>query len=135
MSANHFMKSKIRFWLTSFCIHCIFSIQSQEIQYVTIRGDFENLPQTGGHLQGVQIFESKQKEYIAVSGSSDSYAYYFVAEKTQDSIFELKYIRKIWDKPMKHAGGFQVAHSFLVVGVEDNEKKDSSLLVIYDTSF
>ena len=129
------MKSKIRLWLTSFCIHCIFSIQSQEIQYVTIRGDFENLPQTGGHLQGVQIFESKQKEYIAVSGSSDSYAYYFVAEKTQDSIFELKYIRKIWDKPMKHAGGFQVAHSFLVVGVEDNEKKDSSLLVIYDTSF
>ncbi|MDX2003378.1 MAG: hypothetical protein SFW35_13155 [Chitinophagales bacterium] len=110
-----------------------FTSQGQSIKQLSIKGDFTQLP-NGGHLQGVQLFEASGKQYMAVSGSSAKYAYYLVGVATNDSSFQLSYIRLMDSIPFKHAGGFQVTEHFLAIGIEDDESKDSSKILVYDVS-
>ena len=76
---------------------------------------------SGGHLQGIQALSDS---VFVVTGSSSSYSYYLIANKTQFTS-----IRKISDAPFCHAGGCQVCGDHLVVGVEDNQAKDKSNIV------
>ncbi len=103
----------------------------QNTGQITIKGNFTQLPQ-GGHLQGIQLYQSGCQNYIFVSGSSNDFAYYFVAKDINDSLYNLAYIRKMLHKPFKHAGGFQIAGHYLVVGIEDDVAKDSSKVLVYD---
>jgi len=108
-----------------------YSAFSQNTGQITINGNFTQLPK-GGHLQGIQLYQSGGQNYIFVSGSSNDVAYYFVAKGINDSLYHLAYIRKMLHKPFKHAGGFQIAGHYLVVGVEDDVAKDSSKVLVYD---
>ena len=38
---------------------------------------------------------------------------------------------KILDKPFKHAGGFQIHKNLMAIGVEDNDKKNTSKVLIF----
>jgi hypothetical protein len=105
----------------------------QNTGQITIKGNFTQLPQ-GGHLQGIQLYQSGGQNYIFVSGSSNDFAYYFVAKGISDTLYHLAYIRKMLNKPFKHAGGFQIAGHYLAVGVEDDDAKDSSKVLVYNIS-
>ena len=78
---------------------------------------------SGGHLQGIQCLLT-DSDFI-ITGSSDSYSYYLMASRT-----ELTSIRKLSDDPFHHAGGFQVCDRRLAVGVEDNQDKDRSEIIL-----
>jgi len=84
----------------------------------------------GGHLQGVQLLVKDNVEYAFISGSSSTYAYYSVARL--DNFKEVLSINRLMNKPYKHAGGIQLFHGLLAVGIEDNETKDKSKVCIYE---
>ena len=83
----------------------------------------------GGHLQGLQGYHWQQEEYVYWSGSSDSYAY-LVTGKLSNNI-ETTRLHRLSEKPLKHAGGFQIYQNWLAIGVEDNEARDRSQVHIY----
>lgn len=87
---------------------------------------------SGGHLQGIQRYVNKSGEYVFLSGSSDTYAYYAIAELGEKN--KVLSVNKLMDKPFKHAGGFQIFHHYMAVGIEDNSEKDKSKVCIYDIS-
>jgi hypothetical protein len=84
------------------------------------------LNEEGGHLQGIQ-FHSTGGDSFVLSGSSSTYAYFLVVEENQ--VVELV---ELDQKPMKHAGGFQIADNFLSIGIEDNEEKTRSEVLVYE---
>lgn len=97
--------------------------------------EFENnkkVNNSGGHLQGIQFIQKDTNKYVFLSGSSDSYAYLSVVKLGNTN--EVISINHLNDKPFKHAGGIQVFENYLVVGIEDNEKKDKSKVCIYNIS-
>ncbi len=98
-------------------------------EVLTCRNDFE-LNNRGGHLQGAQLMLKDGQEYAILSGSSSTYAYYSVARLDPDP--EVISVNILMDKPFKHAGGIQVFEDLLVVGIEDNAKKDKSKVCIYE---
>lgn len=79
----------------------------------------------GGHIQGVQ----RVKDYYLLSGSSSTVSYF--ATVTQGEVVR---VDTLLPRPYKHAGGFQVNGGLLVVGVEDNEAKNKSRVLVYDFS-
>ena len=82
----------------------------------------------GGHLQGIQIFDSSK---VVLTASSGSYSYYMTADMGQSKrIKEIQSISKISDSPFRHAGGCQVYNNQLLVGIEDNMAKDKSKIVL-----
>jgi hypothetical protein len=83
----------------------------------------------GGHLQGVQLLVKNEAEYVVLSGSSDTYAYYSVIKKENGN--EVQSVNLLMHKPFKHAGGIQVFENLMVVGIEDNDAKDKSKVCIY----
>lgn len=87
---------------------------------------------SGGHLQGIQLIERKSGRYAVMTGSSDQYSYYAVIRLgVKNTVLS---VNKLMDKPLKHAGGFQVYRDYMAVGIEDNSGKDRSLVCIYDIS-
>lgn len=87
---------------------------------------------SGGHLQGIQSFETNAVKYFVLTGSSDSYSYYTVVKRGDKN--EVILVNQLMDKPFKHAGGFQIFQNYLAVGIEDNDAKDKSKVCIYDIS-
>ncbi|GAA0877615.1 hypothetical protein GCM10009119_05830 [Algoriphagus jejuensis] len=83
------------------------------------------LNEEGGHLQGVQFHPSGDDSFV-LSGSSSTYAYYLVVIGNQ-----VIQVVELGQKPMKHAGGIQLADGYLAVGIEDNSAKDKSEVHIY----
>lgn len=83
------------------------------------------LNEEGGHLQGVQFHPSGEDSFV-LSGSSSTYAYYLIVAGNQ-----VTRVVELGQKPLKHAGGFQLADGYLAVGVEDNSEKDRSEVSIY----
>lgn len=85
-------------------------------------------PSSGGHLQGIQYYSYGNKEYYVMSGSSSKEAFLLFMDKksnrTQTKI-------TLMQNPMKHAGGLQIRDGYVAVGVEDNEKKDTSVVLVY----
>ncbi|MGY8689183.1 MAG: hypothetical protein ACKVHP_15785, partial [Verrucomicrobiales bacterium] len=67
-----------------------------------------------------------------LSGSSDEESYLMLV-RLDDKRRAVSATRKtLLPKPYKHAGGIQIAGRFLAVGIEDNEKKDTSIVWILD---
>lgn len=83
------------------------------------------LNEEGGHLQGIQVDPSGADSFV-LSGSSSTYAYYLTVAGN-----EVTRVVELGQKPMKHAGGFQLSDGYLAVGVEDNNAKDKSEVAIY----
>jgi len=83
----------------------------------------------GGHLQGIQYYKYNQKEYLFLSGSSDSNSYYAVVKMgVENSVISVNNILPI---PYKHAGGFQISNNLMAIGVEDNSVRNKSKVFIY----
>ncbi|WPP49067.1 hypothetical protein [Catalinimonas niigatensis] len=84
----------------------------------------------GGHLQGIQWMEKDERTYAVITGSSGTYSYYAVMRLGDEN--KVISINKILDKPYKHAGGFQIYdNSYMAIGVEDNEARNTSKVHIY----
>lgn len=94
---------------------------------------FENhleINNEGGHLQGVQLLNQGDSTLAILSGSSSTDAYLILVDLSRSS--KVQRIIRIFEKPLKHAGGFQICENYLAVGVEDNEKRNRSEVCIYD---
>ncbi len=86
---------------------------------------------TGGHLQGVQIYKQRDKEFAFLSGSSAEVAYLLIVDLASQKVERLC---TLFTHPLKHAGGFQICENYLAVGVEDNDLRTTSKVVIYDVN-
>lgn len=84
---------------------------------------------SGGHLQGVQLFNGT----LVVSGSSSKYGYLALFQLLKGD-FRFLGIKKLAGKPLNHAGGFQVAENWLAVGLENTTKKTTSVIQLFDVS-
>ena len=84
----------------------------------------------GGHLQGIQHISQNAQEYVMMSGSSGQDSYLALAEI--GAAPKVIKIQKLLEKPFKHAGGFQVHQNFLAVGIEDNDARNHSFVMIFD---
>ncbi len=131
----------------TFLISTLFvvSVESQNTSdFVTafneIRSDPENISYTnnlkinnkGGHLQGIQRFENQNGRYFFLSGSSDNWSYCAVVKTAPEN--KVIQVNQLFEKPFKHAGGFQIYGNYLAVGIEDNDGKDKSKVCVYDIS-
>lgn len=89
----------------------------------------------GGHLQGIQYFETNGKRYLVVSGSSSTVSYYAVAELQEDGqTAKVVRYKELLPYPYKHAGGFQMHGTLMAIGIEDNELKNRSKVLLFDLS-
>ena len=80
----------------------------------------------GGHLQGIQPYKYKDQTYYYTSGSSTEYGYLVAASDA-----EVKKLHILRNKPLKHAGGFQIYRKWLAVGIEDNTLRNISEVHVY----
>lgn len=87
--------------------------------------------QDGGHIQGIQLRERDGKRIVYLSGSSADVAYMAQAELTPQGAKMLR-IDTLMTSPFRHAGGFQLHGQYLAVGIEDNQTRNSSQVVVYD---
>ncbi len=83
----------------------------------------------GGHLQGAQIYKQGDKEFAILSGSSAEVAYLLIVELGSQKVERLC---TLFTRPLKHAGGFQICENYLAIGVEDNEQRTTSKVMIYN---
>ncbi len=86
------------------------------------------LDTSGGHLQGIQIYDGQGGPYFFLSGSSDSAAYLTIANANDLEVLDHL---TLFAAPLRHAGGIQVVRDYLVVGVEDNDLRTRSKILIY----
>jgi len=84
----------------------------------------------GGHLQGVQYVEFSGNPKIYLSGSSNTVAY--LMDYTPNVPNSPVSFYTLFPKPLKHAGGIQTWKNYLIVGIEDNRARDTSVVMIYD---
>ncbi len=84
----------------------------------------------GGHLQGIQSY--RNADYLILSGSSHQRAYLSVVHRSSQP--EVLHHLSLMEAPYKHAGGFQICDDFLAVGIEDNEARNLSKVMIYRVS-
>jgi len=83
----------------------------------------------GGHLQGVQQRDGK----VYVSGSSQQFAYLSIFAQREEGMQFLA-IKKLGEKPLNHAGGFQLADNWLAIGVENPVSRTESQVQLIDVS-
>jgi len=96
---------------------------------IPLKRDIE-FDESGGHIQGIQLHR-KNGEYSAfLTGSSKEVAY--VAQVKLGTEAQVLSIDTLMLSPYRHAGGFQVHDQFLAVGIEDNQQRTTSKVVIYD---
>jgi hypothetical protein len=81
-----------------------------------------------GHIQGVQFFKYKKREYYFLTGSSNNQSYFAVVDANQQRTLS---INKILAEPYRHPGGFQITEKLLAVGIEDNIKTDKSKVLLF----
>jgi len=80
----------------------------------------------GGHVQGIQWVAP---DYLLLSGSSSTVSYLVKVKNGQ-----VVRVDTLLQFPYKHAGGFQVNDGLLAVGVEDNNAKNTSQVLVYNFS-
>lgn len=85
----------------------------------------------GGHIQGVQLDYLESGHYVFMTGSSSLYSYLAILDIDEGSVNN---IYPLFQKPLKHAGGFQIAENILAVGIEDNDLRNYSEICFYDIS-
>lgn len=84
-----------------------------------------------GHIQGIQFYGKAGQNYLYMTGNSFKAAYVI---KTELKGEEAKVIAldTLMLYPYRHAGGFQIFENYLVVGIEDEDRKNTSQVRIYD---
>jgi hypothetical protein len=87
---------------------------------------------TGGHLQGIQLHKEMDQIFAFISGSSATKSY--MVKVGLDPPAKVIAIDELMSEPYRHAGGFQIFDNYLAVGIEDNYKRTSSLIKIYNIS-
>lgn len=132
------LKKGILYWLGLFII-------SQACSKYQFNHAFENIPetgvavplsgtisidQTGGHLQGIQLYDKQKHKYLFMSGSSSDVAYMVKAQL--DGSARILGTDSLLLDPYRHAGGFQIYDQFLAVGIEDNKRRNTSRVMVYD---
>ena len=86
----------------------------------------------GGHLQGIQAVGDSE---IVITASSASFSYFITATlNMQTGKGKINDLQKIWNSPYRHAGGCQVNKDILIAGIEDNQQKDKSRIVMVSFS-
>jgi hypothetical protein len=88
------------------------------------------LDNSGGHLQGVQLYSEKGQTFAYISGSSSTHSYMVKVDINPPA--KVIAIDTLMSSPYRHAGGFQIYQNFLAVGIEDNHTRTSSKVLIYD---
>jgi hypothetical protein len=83
----------------------------------------------GGHLQGVQQQDGK----VYISGSSERIAYLAILSQNEKGMQFLG-IKRLGEKPLSHAGGFQLAGNWLAIGIEDPVGRNESQVLLIDVS-
>ncbi len=121
------LASSVTFSQTS--IEKSFVMISKSPHQFTIKNDHK-VNHKGGHLQGIQMIERNGQKIYIVTGSSSTYSYYATIGEVGDN-YEVIEVKKLLDKPYKHAGGFQINDGFMVIGIEDNEAKNISKVFVY----
>jgi hypothetical protein len=81
---------------------------------------------SGGHLQGIQRIGASG---IYLSGSTETHSYMALGDTERKGILA---VDSLMPAPYRHAGGFQIYRHYLAVGIEDNQKRTSSQVQIYD---
>ncbi|MEQ9285932.1 MAG: hypothetical protein RIG77_03425 [Cyclobacteriaceae bacterium] len=125
---------------SSLIVHAIVMAQSdpaflpsiEKINPIPTQMNYQNsfeVNNEGGHLQGVQFLHANGHDYYVVSGSSSSYSYYSIIKAGKEN--GVISINKILDKPFKHAGGFQIHKNLMAIGIEDNNTKDKSKVLVW----
>lgn len=133
---NHIIHAFLITIISTFTVHgqtidilSNFDAIGQEPLTVSFQNSIE-IPEEGGHLQGIQKLTYRDAAYFFLSGSSSEYSYYTIVRNTDKSSMVISN-NIILEKPFKHAGGFQVFENFLAIGVEDNEEKNRSKVFIF----
>lgn len=80
----------------------------------------------GGHLQGMQRFGESA---LYLSGSTETHSYMALGDTQRKRIVS---VDSLMPAPFRHAGGFQIYGRYLAVGIEDNQKRTTSRVQIYD---
>jgi hypothetical protein len=104
-----------------------FASLSSEPVSIFISNELE-IPNTGGHLQGVQWVEQEGNPKLLISGSSLTQAYILQVDLNSEKTEKLI---TLMNQPYRHAGGFQVSEPYLAVGIEDNHTKTTSKVCLY----
>ncbi|WP_158858225.1 hypothetical protein [Lunatibacter salilacus] len=86
--------------------------------------------ESGGHIQGIQLFLQDGEISAFLAGSSKDAAY--VAQVNLGKEAQVETIDTLMLSPFRHAGGFQIYDHFLAVGIEDNYARTTSKVMIYD---
>ena len=121
-------------------------IVTEEIQLITgIVDQFHQLPyqpmalplkrdvefdESGGHIQGIQLFLQDGEISAFLAGSSRDVAY--IAQASLGKEAQVETIDTLMLSPYRHAGGFQIYDQCLAVGIEDNNARTTSKVMIYD---
>ena len=98
----------------------------------------------GGHLQGIQGWRDAGDdssayikagftpiEYVAITGSSNTSSYYVTVRlNSKDGEDKVVSLQKLIATPYRHAGGCQLIDKKLFVGIEDNETKNKSRIMM-----
>lgn len=92
---------------------------------IILKNDLE-FDAEGGHLQGIQRHGDSM---LFMSGSAASKSYMVLADLKRKQTMA---IDTLMGSPFRHAGGFQVFDRYLAVGIEDNQKRNVSVVQIYD---
>jgi len=96
----------------------------------------------GGHWQGIQAYDHDQgQQQICFLSRDSSTQAYFVTATFDPRTPQFGAIRHVQglpsdgqQPPLRHAGGIQVIGDYLVVGVEDNQRKLRSQIQFWDVS-
>ena len=128
-------------------------VAAQESSPPDLQSAFEQLPATGmeltfargqldasagGHIQGIQIVhDAVHRRYLAfLSHDSRDHAYVLVAAfpETLAKPGKVVHIHRFEKGPLRHAGGIQIVDNMLIIGLEDNRRKDRSEVRFLDVS-
>ncbi|WP_162343094.1 hypothetical protein [Cyclobacterium salsum] len=101
------------------------ALSSTPTRTVTLKNNLE-FESEGGHLQGIQRYGDAT---LFMSGSAESKSYLVAANLKREQTMA---INGLMNSPFRHAGGFQVFDHYLAVGIEDNQKRNVSVVQIYD---
>ena len=104
-----------------------FDFQPEKSSNIALKNEL-GIPNEGGHIQGIQLYQKAGKSWYFFSGSSANQSYLAIADAESRNVIS---VQKLLDEPYRHAGGFQIMDDLLAVGIEDNEKKDKSLIHVY----
>ncbi len=108
----------------------LFNKISVEPETIIYKG-LDQLKLGGGHLQGIQLYTYQGQNYAFVTGSTHHFAYLQIIEfsEKENKVIAL---HQLSEGDLRHAGGFQIYNNFLAVGLEDNFRKNYSVVKLYN---